>query len=548
MRYSAALFTFLSDKEILQKNKEDNMQFKPIRLAVGCPLFSFCLSLKLPIIKSMFTERSIYMGDNIIKFLMLEDDENLEVVSTEVKDGKRIITIRQRLYPHFCPVCSYRMHSKDTYWRTVNHPVMQDGFQLELHVGQRRWKCTNPACGQTITDEFSFVEKYKHNSKQTTLMIVDAYRDSNITTAQIANKFNVSDTYALETFSKYVDMKRRNLTEAICIDEVYVDVTRDCKYALVIQDFITGEPIDMLRSRRQDVTEPYFADLPLAEREKVKYLVSDMYKPFIGFVDKYFPNAVSVVDSFHVVKHINNSLRTYLSKLAKKLRNQDEERHRQREAAAGKELPFKTSKEYYIVKNFQWLILSNQDRINYNQPSRYNYKLGYYIDLPGIEHMLFDIDPDLKKLRSLKEKYIRFNNSYGNDPKKARPALRQLIQEYRESGYPMFKDIANTLDYHFESIINSFIVMKRFCADGTHISRLSNGPIEGMNRIVADMDRNCRGFRNFEHLRNRFLFSARKNARMLASPLPREKYANVTGKKRGSYRKKEDAADSGKEQ
>ena len=46
-------------------------------------------------------------------------------------------------------------------------------------------------------------------------------------------------------------MKRLTLTDAICIDEVFVDFDEYCKYALVIQDF---------------------------------------------------PNAVSVVDSFHVIQ------------------------------------------------------------------------------------------------------------------------------------------------------------------------------------------------------------------------------------------------------
>ena len=119
-----------------------------------------------------------------------------------------------------------------------------------------------------------------------------------------------------------------------------------------------------------------------------------------------------------------------------------------------------------------------------------------------------------------------------------RPALRQLIQKYRNSGYPLFRSIADTLDYHFESIINSFIIMERYCADSTHLSRLSNGPMESLNRIAKDLKRNGRGFRNFEHICNRFLFAERKNAQMLASPLPPEKYQVKTGIKRGSHKKK----------
>ncbi|MBQ0041320.1 MAG: transposase [Clostridiales bacterium] len=62
--------------------------------------------------------------------------------------------------------------------------------------------------------------------------------------------------------------------------------------------------------------------------------------------------------------------------------------------------------------------------------------------------------------------------------------------------------------------------------------------MECINRIAKDLKRNARGFRNFEHLRNRFLFAERHNAQMLAIPLSKEKYAPRTGKKRGPYKKK----------
>lgn len=475
--------------------------------------------------------------DNIIKFLNFEDG-GLEEVSQAVKDGKRYLTIQKKPVPHFCPVCSYRMHSKGITKRTINHPIMQDGLQLVLLVNQRRWQCTNPACNNIITDEFSFVERYKRNTKLSNILIVDAFRNPNLTAAHIARKFNVSDTYALTTFSKYVYMRRRQLTEAICIDEVHVEVSKKCNYALVIQDFITGEPIDMIVNRRQEITEPYFTSIPAAERARVRYLVSDMYRPYINYVQKYFPNAVSVVDSFHVVKHINHQIRLYMSALARKIKSRDEERHRERELAAHRPLKFKPSTEYYLVKHYQWIILKNQSELKYSKEPWFVQRLGYYVDVHKLEYLLFQIDPTLKEFRKLKEKYIHFNNKYGDNSKKARPALRALIHEYRYCGYKLFRDIADTLDSHFESIVNSFIVIERMCADGAHLSRLSNGPMESLNRITKDMRRNGRGFRNFEHLRNRFLFAERKNAQMLASPLPPEAYQVKTGTKRGPYKKK----------
>ena len=54
-------------------------------------------------------------------------------------------------------------------------------------------------------------------------------------------------------------------------------------------------------------------------------------------------------------------------------------------------------------------------------------------------------------------------------------------------------------------------MVERLGPDGIYNSRLSNGPIESLNHKEKDLKRLGRGFRNFEHMRNRFLFATRKN-------------------------------------
>lgn len=201
---------------------------------------------------------------------------------------------------------------------------MQDGRQLKIKLNQRRWKCTNPICGFTQNDEFSFIEPYRRNTSVTDLMIVTAFKDPQMTATQIAETYGVSDTHAITTFSRYVDM---------------------------------------LPSRRQEITEPYFANIPIKQRTKVKYLVTDMYRPYHSFVDVYFPNAISVIDSFHVVKMINHHLHKYLLKLIRKYRDIDELRHYELEQRLGRKVEFTSSREYYLLKKFEWIILKNNDDI-----------------------------------------------------------------------------------------------------------------------------------------------------------------------------------------
>jgi transposase len=155
------------------------------------------------------------------------------------------------------------------------------------------------------------------------------------------------------------------------------------------------------------------------------------------------------------------------------------------------------------------------------------------------EDELFKIDPVFKQLRDLKELYIRFNDRYVGDPKGARAGLQAVIQHYRNSDQRIFyKYIADTLVQYFDCIVNSFIVIEKYSKDGIRISRLSNGPIESLNRIPKDLKRNARGFRNFEHVRQRFLFSQLKNAPVRAVPKPMDEVLLKTNIRRGPYVKK----------
>lgn len=113
--------------------------------------------------------------------------------------------------------------------------------------------CTNPECKYNISDSFKFVNKGRRTTNATDMLIVYAYRDLMETAASIANRFHVSDTHEHEVFDRYVKMDRLPLTDAICIDEVFLDMDEYCKYALVIQDFHSGGPIESLNQKAKDL-------------------------------------------------------------------------------------------------------------------------------------------------------------------------------------------------------------------------------------------------------------------------------------------------------
>jgi len=451
-----------------------------------------------------------YTLNSITELLDLEDNEVI-ISDISIQGNTKTLTIETVPSAHFCPSCGYKMHSRGVKNRTINHPILQDNFSLVLILKQRRWRCTNPECRYDISESFKFVNKQRRSTNATDMLIVTAYQNLMETSTSIANRFNVSDTYAHGVFDKYVKLDRLQLTDAISIDEVHIEMDEHCKYGLIIQDFHTGDPIDLLRSRRTEVTEPYFSAIPRDERNAVKYLISDMYNPYIAYVDKYFPNAVSVVDSFHVIQWITRSIDNYIRALLKEFRQRDRELQEKLSLEKGYEVSLPISDEVYLLQKYRWLILSNQSNIKYHTEPRMDAHFRCLMNTFDYEDALFRIDSKLKDYRDLKEKYVRFNDRNAGNPLVAANELELLISEYRDSKYLMFREFSSLLEKFKNPIINSFIMVEKIGPGGIYNSRLSNGPIESINRKVKDLKRLGRGFRNFEHFRNRFLYATRSS-------------------------------------
>lgn len=448
---------------------------------------------------------------NRITDLLDLEDENVIISDIQIQGQTKTIILETPPAAHFCPSCGFRMHSRGIKNRTITHPILQDNYSLILILKQRRWRCTNPECLYDMSESFKFVNKQRRTTNAADMLIVDAYRNLLETSASIAKRFHVSDSHAHEVFDRYVKLDRLPLTDAISIDEVHLDMDGDCRYALVIQDFHTGDPIDLLRSRRTNVTEPYFVSIPTEERRQVKYLISDMYNPYIAYVEKYFPNAVPVVDSFHVIQWITRSIDSYIRQLIKKYRQRDREYQDKLSLEQQRPVTLPPSDEVYLLQKYRWLVLVNQSNIRYRNDPRMDAHFHALMNTYDYEDALFRMDSNLRDFRDLKEKYVQFNSRNGGKPIQARAEITVLVQEFKESRHEIFRDFASLLEKYEDPIINSFIMVERIGNGKIYDARLSNGPIESINRKVKDLKRLGRGFRNFEHFRNRFLYATRSS-------------------------------------
>ena len=479
------------------------------------------------------------LHSDIMDLLNISNDPSIFVDHIEIVDDIKCIHIFRRPDPNFCPRCNCRMHSKGFYIRKVNHPVLQDTTRLFLIIHQRKWYC--PHCGLYLNDQFPFLERYAHSSNITPLLVIDAMKDINKSAAQIARQFNMSDTQVHDLFNAYVDLPRLPLSEYISIDEVFLNISDKDKYTFVIMDFINGDIIDMVHNRWMSTLEDYFLSIPLEERKQVKGIICDAYQNYLKLPEKFFPNACLILDSFHVVKYIISRLNTYLYRVLKRYQERDRKRLEKKNHDTNRDFQtIQDSRVVVLLKSYRWILLKNRDEINYSTKRYYHKRLGMNVDTFTIEKMFLDLDPNFKKLRDLKEEYIRFNQIEYGKTEDVQNALENLISRYRDSDQLIFYDFSRFLESHKELIIHSFTKLKVHRKTETeekeYYSRLSNGPMESFNRKPKDYKRNARGFSDFHYTRNRILLSMRRNPAIRGIPRSKSEFKK-NGTKRGCYNK-----------
>ena len=460
-------------------------------------------------------------------------------------DGSVVVTVEKKRIGMYCENCGCRMHSKGIYHHIVNHPVLNGHYAgtLILDVVQRKWRC--PDCGTYSTDEFTFLEKRKQSTTILPLMILNEMKDLNVTCRQVAERLHISDTHVHTTFLRYVDMKPLPLSRIISIDEVHMNFNNRDRYAMIIMDFITNEIIEILPNRGREVTDAFFRSIPQSEKDKVEYIVSDMYKPYINYAGTTFKHARPVVDSFHVISWLLNKINLYINDVKKRYQARDRKSLEEKNYRTNRDYKtIKESDEVILLKKHRWIILKKQDDIHYSGQYRHVKGLrGIYLTTDQLEKKFLDLDPHFREIRELKEKYFAFNSIHVNDFEGAEHYLDDLINMYRACSIALFREFAELLSTYRKEIISSFkyISAESIKTEADSIEnfrRLSNGPIEGFNNKPKDLKRISNGVSNFEFVRNRILWATRKDAVMLGVPKTDKEVHTYTGKVRGPYKKK----------
>ena len=445
------------------------------------------------------------MNNDTIKLLNLED-VNINLIKSDV------IKINNTLYCNivlnvqneYCPECgSTEYVIKDYRVKSINHSI-STSLPCVIKYKARRYKCKH--CNKVFYEHNPFSNFNEKVSTFTRLMVIDALRSHTATFTSVAKEFKLTIQTVMNIFDTWVDCKRKTLTSIICIDEIYTNkLSNSSKYAAVLLDFKSRQLIEIYSSRHKAFLANQFTYISTEERNNVKAIIIDMWDSYRELAHRYFRNSIVAVDSFHVIKHLNNAITKIRLNVMRKYKKSNANRLIEHDMY------------YYMLKKFHYFFTKEYDDI-YNGDIRI-YKINAKWKKDEIRKYLLSIDDDLKYAYELKESYREFNSTAEYDS--CDEELNDFINKFTNSHLEEYRKFGKMIRRWKKEIKNSFIKVKiGVTKNGKDIiKRLSNGPMEGTNSRLKCIIKNANGYRSFNRFRNRCFFAINKDEPILGKPL-----------------------------
>lgn len=408
----------------------------------------------------------------------------IKLCESRQSNGMLIIELRFKRTLLMCPVCgSIDARFLDYQYRSIIHSISTHQPCI-IRFHQHRYQCK--VCQKTFSESNPLVDRNENLSLYTKTSILNYLKGYDHTFTAAARHYYVSIQTVINLFDSHVEAKPRRLPKVMNIDEFFTARVSKYKYACVLYDFIGKKIIDVLATRHKHYLIQYFSRISLAEKARVEVVVMDMWDSYRQAIKLSFPKAKIAVDSFHLIRTLNEVI--------KRIRIDTMNKYRLYKSG-----PEHDDMYYYMLKKFHFFFLKNYEDI---YDGRFKiYKLNAYWHKSEIMHYLLSIDDELTSAYRLKERYREFNLTAEYDT--CEDELNQLINAFRNHQNAGMRTFGKTLVNWKVEIINSFLVY-----DGR---RISNGPIESTNNKIKTIIKTANGIKKFARLRNRIMYSINKD-------------------------------------
>ncbi len=411
-----------------------------------------------------YTKNILNIKDENIYFY----DDCLDKV--KIKDCDTLIFHGYLTYtPQLCPKCGCVNEGFDDIikwnWKRnckIKIPKISN-YNTILILDKQRFFCKH--CRKTFIATSSLIDFHKQISNNTRLSVIldlmqkgsekDMARRNNISTNSV-NRI-------LDDISKDKYVKNNGiLPTSFGIDEFKATKDTKSKMAFVIVDQNKRNIFDINNSRFSKDIEDYFRRYSKSERDKVKFITIDLYKPYYKLMKKLFKNAILIPDRFHIVIQSRNALDKTRIKLCKK-----------------------SNPNYNKFKKYWKLILKNEDELS--DKLFYSKHFRKHVSQRYIVTYLLNTNYEL---------YVTYNYYQG--------LLKSLATRDKDKFLNIIHHPSKDISLYAKKANKTLLDMENYIINAFDYD-LSNGIVEGTNNIIKQIKHNACGYRLFKHLKARIM-------------------------------------------
>ena len=337
------------------------------------------------------------------------------------------------------------------------------GFKTILRLKKQRYLCKH--CGKAFTLRDNVTEYGCFISINTKLKIANDLRNK-ISEKDIAKNNNVSPNTVERVMDSYYDTQKlykNYLPKVLSFDEFKSVKSADGAMSFHMCNGETGQTIDIVEDRKLISLLKYFAYYSFNARKSVKFIIIDMYSTYVSLIQKMFPNAQILIDTFHLIQLISRSLNKTRIRAMKNNKS-----------------------AYNKMKRYWKLILKDRNELDYSKWKKYTCFSNLMTEIDVVDYIL---DQDFE----LKITYYKY---------------QELLEAIKKKNYENFMYAINNVNILTSDYMKTSIKTLADFKDkiyNTFNNNYHNGFIEGNNNFIKVLKRIAFGFRSFRRFKARIM-------------------------------------------